>query len=838
VVGLLALLIVTLDPLSGEDGLQTSANTAQLTALIVAMGTAAVAMVVWAWRTTRISRLEPTDADLAKVKQRLAELMKQQWEEEAKRRSLDVPTSIPVRWRLDARWMDHPSNIEGTTPGTAMSWSISTDDINEIADNFRQTRWRRMAILGDAGTGKTTLAVQLLRKLLQTRNAEEPVPVLLPVAGWDTGAFPALNKWLTERLLQDYAALRSVAPMIRQLAARREILAVLDGLDELPDQARTAVIRALNQPPNNSDPLILTSRTTEYRTAVDAGNVLHCAAVLKARPVEPATAANYLRRCLRPNPGDAWNDILDGLATVRAASPPAARTSLSALSEVAATPLGLWLLRTVYTAPDADPKSLTEPDQVTTTGALRSHLLDQLIPALITTSEPTRDDPAEPFRPRRAHDPANVYRWLSYLAHHLTHPRNPDNTPRTRDFAWWHLARHADVNTRRTGFLIGIKIGAVIMLVNGFAARLKNGLVQGREDWLVDNLAQWLAWVLGYAFVLGLVFAARITFWSHQTPGSTAFRLPRSGRLPTGRFAKRFARGFGAGLLIGSVTGFADGLALGIVPALQIGVMVGLMLGLAFGLLAGLLFTVRPTNALAKRFAVGLLIGFLIGFAVGLKNGLPVGLAIGLALGLLIALLFTVRLTGFVIGLLVGFVAGFLGGVKDGLVHGLLSGLSAGIVFGFVAGIGSRLVSGLSTWLEAPAVETSTPLSSLRGDRALHLVRFIAFGLVGLAFGFMGGKDGPVSSLVFGCAIALAYGFPLALAAGQHHAWIAYLIATRWHARRGLLPRDLMTFLSDAHRLGLLRMVGPVYQFRHAELQDHLAHVYSNPSDQPASKRP
>jgi hypothetical protein len=32
-----------------------------------------------------------------------------------------------------------------------------------------------------------------------------------------------------------------------------------------------------------------------------------------------------------------------------------------------------------------------------------------------------------------------------------------------------------------------------------------------------------------------------------------------------------------------------------------------------------------------------------------------------------------------------------------------------------------------------------------------------------------------------------------------------------------------MKFLEDAYRLGLLRVVGPVYQFRHAALQDHLA---------------
>ena len=35
-----------------------------------------------------------------------------------------------------------------------------------------------------------------------------------------------------------------------------------------------------------------------------------------------------------------------------------------------------------------------------------------------------------------------------------------------------------------------------------------------------------------------------------------------------------------------------------------------------------------------------------------------------------------------------------------------------------------------------------------------------------------------------------------------------------------------MHFLDDAHRLGLLRTVGPIYQFRHAELHDHLAATY------------
>jgi hypothetical protein len=37
------------------------------------------------------------------------------------------------------------------------------------------------------------------------------------------------------------------------------------------------------------------------------------------------------------------------------------------------------------------------------------------------------------------------------------------------------------------------------------------------------------------------------------------------------------------------------------------------------------------------------------------------------------------------------------------------------------------------------------------------------------------------------------------------------------------LPWQVMRFLDDAHHRGVLRQVGAVYQFRHAQLQDRLA---------------
>jgi hypothetical protein len=39
-----------------------------------------------------------------------------------------------------------------------------------------------------------------------------------------------------------------------------------------------------------------------------------------------------------------------------------------------------------------------------------------------------------------------------------------------------------------------------------------------------------------------------------------------------------------------------------------------------------------------------------------------------------------------------------------------------------------------------------------------------------------------------------------------------------------------MPTLDDAHRLGLLRVVGQAYQFRHADFQDHLARAPEAPT--------
>ncbi len=102
-------------------------------------------------------------------------------------------------------------------------------------------------ILGGPGSGKTTLAVQLLLGLLGTRAPEDPVPVLLTLAGWDLAAHPRLQDWVAARLGEDYPALRALdAALPRALVDHGMVVPVLDGLDELPKGYRPQVLTALN----------------------------------------------------------------------------------------------------------------------------------------------------------------------------------------------------------------------------------------------------------------------------------------------------------------------------------------------------------------------------------------------------------------------------------------------------------------------------------------------------------------------------------------------------------------------------------------------------------------
>ncbi|MFJ6199776.1 NACHT domain-containing protein [Micromonospora sp. NPDC092111] len=112
---------------------------------------------------------------------------------------------------------------------------------------------------------------------------------------------------------------------------------------------------------------------------------------------------------------------------------------------------------------------------------------------------------------------------------------------------------------------------------------------------------------------------------------------------------------------------------------------------------------------------------------------------------------------------------------------------------------------------------TATPSASesLAVDRRNAL---IAAGAAGLMVGFATG----VST---GAGFGTVFGLGIAATVATATAWGHWLFFVRLRLPlTGRLPWRVHYFLTDAYQRGVLRQAGAVYQFRHARLQDHLAH--------------
>ncbi|MFN2497274.1 MAG: NACHT domain-containing NTPase [Pseudonocardiaceae bacterium] len=300
VVGLVAVVLLS-------QGWEKAAQVAGVVAILLAVAPPAVQLLAWSRR-----RPSPvlTVGQVAQARELLAARVAEQWRRESAARSLGNPEPMPVRWVLtEQAVMDHRYLVL-----TGSGFAGSSAEIDALADEFARLIRRRLVILGPAGAGKTTLAVQLLLHLLATWKPEQPVPVLLSLAGWDLAAAPRLQDWLADRLARDYPAVRAVHPdAARALAEQGCVLPVLDGLDELPDDYRPKVITAINSSLPATDPLVLTCRTDEFRDAVGASDVLRAAAVIEPKPLGNSEAAAYLVTCPPPEPGESWRTVLAAL---------------------------------------------------------------------------------------------------------------------------------------------------------------------------------------------------------------------------------------------------------------------------------------------------------------------------------------------------------------------------------------------------------------------------------------------------------------------------------------------------------------------------------------------
>lgn len=611
----------------------------------------------------------------------LASWVQEQWSEEERRRSVHDPFPMRVCFRNAVGRFDNWSNIRRTPPSSRTPSAPLTlaGPLERIVEVYRSVPSRRLVVLGDAGAGKTILALRLVLDWLRTSVPGDPVPVIFSLGSWDPAE--PLHDWLCGQLVRDYPDLNVPSPdggsLADALLRGHRVLPVLDGFDEIAEDLQSAALRAVNA---TITELVLTSRPEEYDRAVRAaGVVLRGAAGIVLDPLDLRDLANYLRRASPPAPGGdesstAWESVLVELARRPR------REGAENVARVLGTPLMVALARTVYQSADSRPpedrllpEELLDVERFPTASAVESHLLAAFLPAAY---DPQRTGPsgAGAVGPRRrSWDAEQAARWLGYLARHLH--RLGQGGQAVRDLAWWELGTAMRRSSR------ALAVGALAAVAFGVTTAVGNIPV----DLVATDFP--LEFALRRGAVVGLLhgLAAGLIF------GFIYWYLSGRGRIRPLRVRTKISRGAWKRrdeALRGAVVGLVVGVVASTTLILLDRVVVS-ELGLDDGQ--------GGTRTAALVFVVELAVGGALVF--GLTALLEAPLQSGSATrpkDLLNAnrrrVAHRLTLWALVIGPLVGIV--------EGLWHGPLRGLQVGTVFGLEAAFGAGLAygCGLTAW--------------------------------------------------------------------------------------------------------------------------------------------
>ncbi|MFD9793641.1 NACHT domain-containing protein [Streptomyces sp. NPDC059070] len=554
--------------------------------------------------------------------------------------------------------------------------------LTDVVAYYQRLRPARLVITGAPGAGKTLLAIELVLGLLTRpdRAPDEPVPVRLSLASWDTER--PLHQWLAQQVHEQFSGRLSLADA-RQLVDSHRVLPVLDGLDEMDTSttpaARRRAARALEQlsayqDPTGNAPLVLTCRTPQYAELAALDVRMREAARIELDPLTPAQATAYLTA--RTTSPARWATVVDALTTAPGGT----------LARALSTPWRLNLAATAYEERDrATLAHLRHPDQLLTLAspsAVRDHLLALYLPAAASLHR---------TRPGR-YSGDQTHRWLAALAAHLA-----ANTPAGGTdivlLQLWPMAGRLRVRITDAVLAVLLALACTAPLLAQADSSSPAGLLAGAAVALY-----WLAaiWNAGRPTVPDRLHTFRLHRLrnSDEVSEETAFKVVRTlvATLPIGLTIAL------VGVLAGRPTnGLADGWAC----LIAVGLVLGLLGAATLGLAKGLTTPVGDAPLTDPRHPV--------------RADLTVGLVAGPTLGLAYALVCAVS-------------------IILGTVYGTT--LTAGTVTGHPAGI-HTLGAGLDALATALGSAFTTGLTAgLTDSRAFLLVGWLASGLaMGLAAG-------------------------------------------------------------------------------------------------------
>lgn len=513
-------------------------------------------------------------------RQNMLQLVWNTWIEGVLKKSLhnEVLIELGMETRPDA--VEHPWDMvmqmpdrepEMVTPGTTML---------ELFDQANGS----LLILGEPGSGKTTMLLELARLAILRAQEDplQPIPVVFNLSSWRLGQ--KLAEWLVDELKGKYY----VSPKIGQSwVDKGELLLLLDGLDEVGIENRKACVLTINAfQAEHSMPLVVCSRREEYE---GLATHLNLRGAMLIHQLSEEQVDGYLQKAGA------------GLTVVRQVLMQDAE-----LREFAQTPLILSILVLTYRdVPEAGLRALEAE------GDCRQQLFDAYI--------------CQMFGRRSIYPgymPEQTRKQLAWLAQKMSANSQSVLVIENISSNWLETLWQRNLYRLIVGLIVGLPFGLIEGLSFGLIAGpiegpifgLGFGLIfglivwriVGRRDWAepVDKLhwswpkaRQGLIFGLSFGLVAGLIgrlIGGLIGGLVGGLIGGLGGGL--SGGLRGGLSSSAIENrstpvaGIGASIRNAAIVGLSAWLIFGLIVVLIIGPVVGVIFGLGFGLIIGLIF--------------------------------------------------------------------------------------------------------------------------------------------------------------------------------------------------------------------------------------------------------
>ncbi|MEM9090454.1 MAG: NACHT domain-containing protein [Cyanobacteria bacterium P01_F01_bin.53] len=460
---------------------------------------------------------------------------------------------------------------------------------------------RTLLILGEPGSGKTTVLLKLVQGLIERLgdNLSQPIPVVLNLSSWSKKRQP-IEAWLVQELYETFQISKALGERWIQ---EEQLILCLDGLDEVEARYRNECVQALNQfiQDHGLTEMVVCSRIRDYEALSERLSLRSaiCVQTLTAEKID-----QYLAQA---------GEQLSAIKTVLSQN--------NEIKAFASSPLILSVISLVYQGCDlADIPHSSDNGADNSIGVNRFR--QQLFEAYIARMLRRHSNVAQPYSTEQ------IKHWLHWLAARMVHSSQSIFLIERLQPSWLPPGKRKftyPLMIVLISVMLGIVFFAVIhTLLHGFPKGLINGAIMGMMAGFLASL------ITMYSDNIETVETLR---WSWRKAKSACLR------------------GWMYGLLFGVIFGLYNGVVFGLKLGLVTGLYAGLMMcatlvvismaisGLTGGLRGPTIQrSVRPNQGIFRSakngYSVWVFSGLLIGMIFSLSH-LKIGIANGLTYGLI-----------------------------------------------------------------------------------------------------------------------------------------------------------------------------------------------------------